>query len=568
MFNKNTYIGSNNSAGRDQNINIYLLGSVDYQQLIADIAEAEEDLREIPADNIPRRMKKGEKLAALRKQLEDFKANVFRLYELFNRIPINTERLRQAKAHFDRGEFREADAVLKAEEIERDVDRLKLEQTAAKDKLAAIEQDLADRANEFLLKAQLSLVTPLAEGEDRFRRTEGYFTQALAAARTPKVLGAYALFLHNHREFRKSEPLWQEALKKYRGITEGDSEAIAADIAITLNNLGALHKAITDYDLALKEYEEALNIYRPLAKSNPTAFRPYLATTLNNLANLHFHQNDFGPALEAYQESLKIGRSLAEVNREAFLPGVAQTLHNMANLHCETREHGKALEEYRESLSMYHDLADANPESFLPYLATTLNSFANLHSRRENFDLALEAYQKALKIRRGLADANPEAFLPDVAQTLHNMANLHFAKKEHDQALGEYKEALKTYRSLAESNPEAFRPDVATTLNSLAALHGETKNYITAIEEFEEALQIRRKFGSSNPKAFLPYVAETLVNLSIFHLKVVSDKAKSVAYAEEARSILIPLCAQAPHLQKYLDTAEQVLKANAAGPAA
>jgi hypothetical protein len=85
-----TNIGSHNRAGRDQFTN-----APDYQLLIADIAETKEDLRDIPADKISRRLQKGEKLAALRKQLEGFKENVFRLYEQFNRTPINTERLRQ-----------------------------------------------------------------------------------------------------------------------------------------------------------------------------------------------------------------------------------------------------------------------------------------------------------------------------------------------------------------------------------------------------------------------------------------------------------------------------------------
>ncbi len=85
---------------------------------------------------------------------------------------------------------------------------------------------------------------------------------------------------------------------------------------------------------------------------------------------------------------------------------------------------------------------------------------------------------------------------------------------------------------------------------------------------YEEALQIRRSLAETSPEAFLPALIDTIIKLSIFYLSLVPDPAKSVAYAEEARSILIPLCAQAPHLQKYLYGAELVLKANAATPVA
>jgi tetratricopeptide (TPR) repeat protein len=338
--------------------------------------DGEELLAGIAPERMDLRLKQSAKLNELRKRLEDFKADVFRLHELFTRIPINTERLRLAKEHFDKGEFREADAVLKAEEINADVAQHKARRAAALETVAAEDQNLAELANEFLLKGQLALVSPVPEGGSRFKQAEQWFEQALAAARTAEVLFEYTLFLKEHNAFRRAEPLCQEALKQYRS----------------------------------------------LAAANPEAFLPRVAGTLNNLAVLHRQTNAFGPALDAYEEALQIFRSLAEVSQEAFLPRVAVTLNNLAMLHSDQNAFGPALEEYEE----------------------------------------------ALKIRRSLAEASPEAFLPDVA--------------------------------------------------------------------------------------------ETLINLSIFYLYSVPDTAKSVAYAEKARSILIPLCAQAPHLQQYLDKAEQVLK--------
>ncbi|MCP4702296.1 MAG: tetratricopeptide repeat protein, partial [Gammaproteobacteria bacterium] len=125
-----------------------------------------------------------------------------------------------------------------------------------------------------------------------------------------------------------------------------------------------------------------------------------------------------------------------------------------------------------------------------------------------------------------------------------------------------YEEALKIIRGLAEASSEAFLPDVATTLNNLAYLHAATQAFAPALAEYEEALKIYRGLAEASPEAFLPYVAGTLVNMSIFYLQAVPDKAKSVAYAQEARDILKPIKEQAPHLQKYLDHAERLLEAN------
>jgi tetratricopeptide (TPR) repeat protein len=134
--------------------------------------------------------------------------------------------------------------------------------------------------------------------------------------------------------------------------------------------------------------------------------------------------------------------------------------------------------------------------------------------------------------------------------------------------LKEYEEALKIRRSLAEAEPKTFLPKVAMTLNNLAVLHYQTQEYGPALKEYEEALKIRRSLAEAEPKAFLEDMAQTLFNLSIFYLHAMPDKAKSAAYAQEARDILIPLCKQAPHLQQYLDAAEQLLAANDAAPSA
>ncbi len=83
---------------------------------------------------------------------------------------------------------------------------------------------------------------------------------------------------------------------------------------------------------------------------------------------------------------------------------------------------------------------------------------------------------------------------------------------------------------------------------------------------YREALKHYRSLAEANPEAFLPDLAQTLVNMSIFYFQVVPDKTKSIAYAQEARDILMPLCQQVPHLQKYLDAAEQLLAANKAKP--
>ena len=128
--------GTGDNVARDKIIHQYLYGSLDYQQLVKEVKEVEELLAGITPDRI-------DFLLEQEKTMEELK-----------------QRLRRAKAHFDKGEFREADAVLKAKEIQQDVEWLK------KEKEAAIEPEIEYRS---------TFVGPVDEGEGQLKRAEEYF---------------------------------------------------------------------------------------------------------------------------------------------------------------------------------------------------------------------------------------------------------------------------------------------------------------------------------------------------------------------------------------------------------
>ena len=266
--------GSGDNVAGNKYLNVYLSKSPEYKQLCDDINDEEELLSGIAPDRLDLRKKHVAKLNDLRKRLDDFKADVFRLYELFTRTPINTERQRLAKALFDKGQFREADAVLKTEEINAEVAQLKARKAATLETVAALDQDLADRANEFLLKAQLSQLTPLDGATSRFQRTEQLFEQALAVARTAEALDNYApssigIMPSEGRSCSvkrpcRSDAAWQQA----------NPEAFLPDVATTLNNLAGLHYKAKAFSPALAAYEEALQISRSLAAASPRSLSP------------------------------------------------------------------------------------------------------------------------------------------------------------------------------------------------------------------------------------------------------------------------------------------------------
>ncbi|MCD9187295.1 MAG: tetratricopeptide repeat protein [Pyrinomonadaceae bacterium] len=521
----------NNTFQNIENSNIevtqILVKSFEYNDLLDKIRTRQKLFDRTPENETEERLQLSAEINQLKKTFKQFKRDVTALAETFNKLEINTDRLRRAKEYFDKGEIGEARAVLKTE-----LEQMQDEQTHLLKQREQYETEvlpnLINNSEEFYLLAMATQAD--YENPNRFEDTCRYFEDSIKSHPTKFNVFNYAKFLQEHNFFDKASEFYSTFLKSFSNEIQED------EYAVTLNNLAVLHRNQNRYDEALREYEESLAIRQKLAETNPQTFLPFVATTLNNLAILHSDQNRYEEALTEYEEALTIYRKLAETNPQTFLPFVATTLNNLAVLHRNQNRYDEALTEYEEALTIYRKLAETNPQTFLPDVAMTLNNLALLHSNQNRYDEALTEYEEALTIRRKLAETNPQTFLPDVAMTLNNLAILHSDQNRYDEALTEYEEALAIRRKLAETNPQTFLPFVATTLNNLAVLHADQNRYDEALTEYEEALAIRRKLAETNPQTFLPFVATTLNNLAIWFAEQ-KEFDKASAKFEESTNI-------------------------------
>ncbi len=523
---KNIISGSHIDAAGNVNIGdvtvVNLKEAAEYKALEADINELQAQfnhtktkIEKYPDDDDFKAdlIRIAEKRSQKERDLETLKSEVIKLAEDFQRIPINTERLRKARHHFEKGEFAEARAVLDAEVMGRELDDLEKQEANYQEKLEEIKSHKTDKANEFLILARMTATD--FENPKRYEMTVGYFEQSIRAERNGENLFAFARFLQGHKQFQRVAPL----------------------------------------------YEEALQIYRGLAAVNPQTYLSYVAITLNNLAVLHRDKNEYGKAEATFEEALQIRRDLAAVNPQTFLADVAITLNNLGILHSDKNEYGKAEAEFEEALQIYRDMAAVNPQTFLADVATILNNLAVLHRDKNEYDKAEAAYEEALQIRRDLAAVNPQTFLSYVAMTLNNLAVLHRDKNEYGKAEAAYEEALQIYRDMAAVNPQTFLSYVAMTLNNLANLHRDKNEYGKAQAAYEEALQIYRDLAAVNPQTFFIGVGMTAQNLGIFYLQSIPDQGKSLAFCKECIQSALPFAEHVPAAMNYIRTALQVVKA-------
>jgi tetratricopeptide (TPR) repeat protein len=342
----------------------------EYEQLLDEIGNLEQDLKDIPLDKTVSRLNKSKKLEEKRKQLQDFKQEVLRLAGTFSKIEINTERLKKAQQYFTQGKFREADAILKAEELSHDQEHLLNAKEGKSRELEELNKQLLGNANEFLIKAQITATN--FNNPNRFHDAYRFYEQSIRSYTYFDNLFEYAFFLQRHNQHNEAERYYQEVMDKFG--REMDTVTRAA----TLNNLGLLQSDKNEFEDALRSYREALEICGKLAQANPQTYLPYVATTLNNLGSLQYKKNELEDALKSYREALEIRRKLAQANPQTYLPYIAMTLNNLGVLQEIKNEFKDALKSYKEALEIYRKLAQANPQTYLPYVATTLNNLGPL----------------------------------------------------------------------------------------------------------------------------------------------------------------------------------------------
>lgn len=157
-----------------------------------------------------------------------------------------------------------------------------------------------------------SLIADLYHNLGGLEHSRGRFTLALKYARkglalrlqselrdSPSVasdLIALAAILVGLKKYDESEKLYYRALRVYRS----QFGAFQAEIAVVLNNLGALHQAAGRYQRAGLFYRAALSSKRRVLGDS----HPDLVLTMNNLGTLYYAQDRVSNA------SFWIGRAL------------------------------------------------------------------------------------------------------------------------------------------------------------------------------------------------------------------------------------------------------------------
>jgi CHAT domain-containing protein/Flp pilus assembly protein TadD len=323
-------------------------------------------------------------------------------------------------------------------------------------------------------------------------------------------------------ELRRRDRLWAESRRlhaegKLAAAVDAAEQVVAIerrllgkgheDLAVSLDQLGALYAELGRFDDARGAHREALALFEArygpshwkvtdarlalddvdrLARLKPDGRRQLAKAERQNSRVVElFAQGKWQEAAELARESLQtVGRILGTKHHH-----VAAALNNLGLLHKSAGDYAEAERLYRRASGIWRETLTGQH----PRYAASLNNLATLYQEQGDYARAEPLVRKALGINRQTLGPGHAA----TAGNLNNLAGLCQSMARFDEAEALYREAAEIRRKTLGEN----HPDYAQSLNNLAALKHATGELARAAALYHEALRTAGKsLGEEHPR--------------------------------------------------------------------
>ena len=364
-------------------------------------------------------------------------------------------------------------------------------ETAVDDPMMSLPLDQLD----LLASLNAKLIELFEQGDYRGASAAGEKSLSILLKRVGKESQGVAVTMNNLAEIYKAMGNHDRAERLI-----GDSLSILrknggpkASISAVLNNLGSLYDQTGRYAEAETALLESLSFARNLAEGKNTA----TAIALNSLASVYKSKGNFSKAEEAYSESL----DLTVKAFGSWHENTAIVLNNLSQVHYSTGNYASAERFLDQSIRISRRALGTDH----PKYAAIVNSMAVVKAEFGQYQEAESLHQESLDIaKRILGEKHPST-----ATAMYNMARLYQRMGKYNRAEGFFAESLR----VVQENFGEIHPATAMALHGLAGLYYLTGNFVQSEKLFKRSLEIKlRTMGDKHPS-----VAASLNDLGLLY---------------------------------------------------
>lgn len=476
----------------------------EYVLLTKEINDLEEDLKSIK--DAQRRQNKENILREKYKRKEFFKKEVIRLFEIFNSIELNTERLKLAKEYFEKGEIKHADAILVSEQLKKDQTKLLDIQRQKRDELEKINFDLRNNAIEFYIKAQTTVLND--ETSDKFKLVCNCFENSLKSYFIPQVSLAFASFLREYNHLKEAATYFHKTLE-YINCLNG------VELAFAFTEMGMFCEEFDELDLAEELFEKAISLYSDLS-SNSNKYEKKIFQCNHYLADIYFSKENYKYAENAYLAVVNYWKSRIKEDPELEIY-LAVALQHLALTHSILNENDVAETELVKCLDIFNRFAKKEPKQFDSYLPPIYLLLGKIYLSKKDFKKAGEYFVKALNLITDLLFNNIDLYLINYAFYLYIIGKYLLDISLLDESEFAVKYSLNIYVSLNSEAGDIYKPMIASLIYTLGNVFFKKDDFNSAEKCMKDSIEIYESID--NKEKYKEELDNINKNLSLVYIK-------------------------------------------------
>jgi len=277
------------------------------------------------------------------------------------------------------------------------------------------------------------------------------------------------------------------------------SELQREEKSYLLNLLGIIYDETQQMAKAEEALKESLTIRNTRTDGESDAIAKDIAIVYNNLGNVFIHSKRFNEAIETHKSALEIRKKLAIRNPSAYEEYLAYTYFNLSEVYCAVESYEESSELMIAARDIFSKLAAIKPDPFEEYLSQSYHGLGVAYTRLQLYTEAEKHFIAALEIQLRQMENNPGIYEARVAANFQEHGRMCFEAKRYLEAEEKLKVALKLYDRLANRTPDAFEPELAKCYATLGELYKEAKRFDESIASLNSAIRLYEKYKDSNP---------------------------------------------------------------------
>ncbi|XP_078590106.1 uncharacterized protein LOC144870207 isoform X2 [Branchiostoma floridae x Branchiostoma japonicum] len=298
--------------------------------------------------------------------------------------------------------------------------------------------------------------------------------------------------------------------------------AINADIADLLNNLGVAYESLGDTRNDVSNHPQSLQMTRTIHGTSVVN-----ADISPSLTNLGLASGELGDhrrkAVRYHEQSLKMMRRI--YGKNTAHRKIAGSLSNLGIAWSALGDHRKAAHYHEQALQMMRRIQ--NESTAHPDTAASLNNLGAVWHTLGDYRKSISYYERSLKMNQSIYGEGTAH--PDIARSFNNLGTPWGDLGDHRKAISYYEQALQMMRTIY--GERTAHPDIAVSLCTLGNAWKNLGDSRKAISYHEQSLQMTRSIYGE--KTAHPNIAFSLNSLGVISMDL-GDHRKAVDYYEHA----------------------------------